>query len=176
MDKNGEVVITGRARDMIIRGGYNIDPQIAEEALHRHPDVRIAAAVGQPDAHAGALPVAYVQLKPAPVVTAEALNTFAKCEVSEQAAAPVEVIDLDDVSKTGFDKIFKPALRTDAIRRIFERTLGAIGGAVACEVSVENDTTVGIIARVSLNVAKPAFIAQARAWLDAFTVKYELAA
>jgi acyl-CoA synthetase (AMP-forming)/AMP-acid ligase II len=50
LDENGYLWITGRAKDLIIRGGHNIDPAIIEEALAAHPDVAMAGAIGQPDA------------------------------------------------------------------------------------------------------------------------------
>ena len=62
IDADGYLWITGRVKDVIIRGGHNIDPSVIEETLLKHPDVLLAAAVGKPDAHAGELPVAYVQL------------------------------------------------------------------------------------------------------------------
>ena len=52
--------LTGRAKDLIIRGGHNIDPRVIEDALLAHPAVRAAAAVGRPDRHSGEVPVAYV--------------------------------------------------------------------------------------------------------------------
>ncbi len=64
LDADGQLWITGRAKDLIIRGGHNIDPAPLEELLYRHPAVALAALVGQPDAYAGELPVAYVQTKP----------------------------------------------------------------------------------------------------------------
>jgi acyl-CoA synthetase (AMP-forming)/AMP-acid ligase II len=64
LDEDGYLWITGRAKDLIIRGGHNIDPLPVEEILFQHPSVALAALVGQPDAYAGELPLAYVQLKP----------------------------------------------------------------------------------------------------------------
>ena len=61
--RDGYFWLTGRKKQLIIRGGHNIDPATIEEPLHRHPDVALAAAVGRPDAHAGEVPVAYVQLR-----------------------------------------------------------------------------------------------------------------
>ena len=49
MDADGYIWLTGRSKDLIIRGGHNIDPQMIEEALHKHPAVALAAAVGKPD-------------------------------------------------------------------------------------------------------------------------------
>ena len=54
-DADGYFYLTGRKKELIIRGGHNIDPASIEEPLHRHPAVQLAAAVGRPDAHAGEL-------------------------------------------------------------------------------------------------------------------------
>src|SRR5208337_185445 len=64
----------------------NIDPASIEEPLHQHPDVLIAAAIGRPDAHAGELPVAYVQLKPGATVTEAELAKFARSTIGEALA------------------------------------------------------------------------------------------
>ena len=60
VDAGGFVYLTGRAKDLIIRGGHNIDPRVIEDALLAHPAVAAAAAVGRPDRHSGEVPVAYV--------------------------------------------------------------------------------------------------------------------
>src|SRR5262249_35245923 len=62
VDADGYLWLTGRVKDVIIRGGHNIDPSVIEETLLKHGDVLLAAAVSKPDAYAGELPVAYVQL------------------------------------------------------------------------------------------------------------------
>ena len=64
LDEDGYLWITGRAKDLVIRGGHNIDPAPIEDVLFQHPAVGLAAMIGQPDAYAGELPVAFVQLKP----------------------------------------------------------------------------------------------------------------
>ncbi len=61
-DKDGYLWLTGRVKDVIIRGGHNIDAGLIEDVLRRHPAVLLCAAVAKPDAYAGELPVAYVQL------------------------------------------------------------------------------------------------------------------
>ncbi len=76
-DEDGYLWLAGRAKDLIIRGGHNIDPQMIEERLCEHPDVVLAAAVGQPDAHAGEVPLAYVVLREGSTATAQALREFA---------------------------------------------------------------------------------------------------
>ncbi len=60
MDEDGYLWVTGRAKDLIIRGGHNIDPAQIEEALAGHEAVGFVGAIGQPDAHAGEIPCAYV--------------------------------------------------------------------------------------------------------------------
>ena len=61
-DSDGYLWITGRSKDIIIRGGHNIDPGLIEEALLGHQDVAFAGAIGQPCPHSGELPCAYVEL------------------------------------------------------------------------------------------------------------------
>jgi len=176
MDETGEVFITGRAKDMIIRGGHNIDPQIIEDVLHAHPAVLIGAAVGCPDAYAGELPVAYVQLKAGADASSESILEFVREKVTERAAAPVEVTILAEMPKTGFDKVFKPALRMDAIKRVFERTIQETCPQHSCNVVVENNTKTGLLACVHFDPsADPIAVETAKAALDAFTVNYEVA-
>jgi fatty-acyl-CoA synthase len=62
VDEDGFVFVTGRAKDVIIRGGHNIDPALIEEPLMKYLDVQLAAAVGRPDAYAGEVPIVYVQI------------------------------------------------------------------------------------------------------------------
>jgi fatty-acyl-CoA synthase len=119
VDAEGYVWLTGRAKDLIIRGGHNIDPLITEDALTLHPDVAMAAAVGKPDAYAGELPIAYVQLCLGATVTASELVAFARKHAGERAAAPTEVIILDKLPATAVGKTFKPDLRKDAIARAY---------------------------------------------------------
>jgi fatty-acyl-CoA synthase len=124
LDAEGRLFITGRAKDVIIRGSHNIDPAIIEDALLQHPDVAIAAAVGQPDCYAGELPVAFVTLKAGATVSDEELRSFLIPIVSEPAALPRYVSILPDLPLTPVGKIYKPALRLIATRRAIEAALG----------------------------------------------------
>jgi fatty-acyl-CoA synthase len=67
-DKDGYFWLTGRKKEIIVRGGHNIEPKMIEEVLCQHPQVSLAAAVGQPDAYAGEIPTCYVQLLEGPIL------------------------------------------------------------------------------------------------------------
>ncbi|RYF39514.1 MAG: acyl-CoA synthase, partial [Comamonadaceae bacterium] len=73
IDAQGAIHLTGRAKDVIIRGSHNIDPGLVEDAFLAHPAVALCAVVAEPDAYAGELPVAYVTLKPGHQVDAAQL-------------------------------------------------------------------------------------------------------
>jgi fatty-acyl-CoA synthase len=126
IDIEGRVFVTGRAKDVIIRGAHNIDPAMIEDALLQHPDVSIAAAIGQPDAYAGELPVAYVTLKPGAYVEPIQLLQFISPRISEPAAIPKRIEILTEMPTTPVGKIFKPILRDRAadfaIKEALERS------------------------------------------------------
>ncbi|MDF1670292.1 MAG: acyl-CoA synthetase [Roseovarius sp.] len=127
IDGDGYLWITGRAKDLIIRGGHNIDPAEIEEALMAHPAVAMAGAIGQPDAHAGEIPCVYVELVEGATATAEELRAYCKEHVHERAAHPRHVEVLDELPKTAVGKVFKPDLRKRAITRIYNAALEEAG-------------------------------------------------
>ena len=147
LDPDGYLWITGRAKDIIIRGGHNIDPAPIEEALCRHPAVAMAGAIGQPDSHAGEVPCAYVELVQGATVTPEELLEHARAQVQERAAQPKHVEILPEIPKTAVGKIFKPDLRKLAIRRVDDQALA--NADVAAEVAeVVEDRRLGLMARL----------------------------
>jgi fatty-acyl-CoA synthase len=115
-DDQGRLFITGRKKDVIIRGAHNIDPQMIEDALLAHPDVSTAAAVGMPDAYAGELPVAFVELRDASALTEPDLIEFLKTRIDDPLALPKRIGLVDTMPVTPIGKIFKPTLRAEAIR------------------------------------------------------------
>ena len=123
IDADGQLWITGRAKDLIIRGGHNIDPAPIEELLYQHPAVAVAALVGQPDAYAGELPVAYVELKAGHQATPAELIHYLRERTPERAAVPVDLHLVQPMPLTAVGKIFKPALRVDAIGRVATQLL-----------------------------------------------------
>jgi fatty-acyl-CoA synthase len=142
VDEDGYVYLQGREKDLIIRGGHNIDPRSIEDALLAHPEVADAAAVGRPDRRSGEVPVVYVTRTAGSKVSAEALRDWAAEHVPERAAAPKDVIILDALPATEVGKQFKPALRLDAIRRVVREELDALGISQACEVGYEHGEAV----------------------------------
>lgn len=151
IDSEGYIWITGRQKDVIKRGGHGIDPAVIEEALYRHPDVALAAAVGKPDAYAGELPVAYVQLKPGRPEDPEAILRFAASLIPERAAVPKAIWIVPQLPLTGVGKIFKPPLRRDAARRVLEASLqAALPPGTRFSVSVDADAERGTVARIAL--------------------------
>ncbi|MBF6987556.1 acyl-CoA synthetase [Cupriavidus sp. IK-TO18] len=125
-DEDGYFWLTGRAKDLIIRGGNNIDPRMIEEALYRHPEVFDAAAVGLPDAHAGELPVAYVALKPGSTYPLGRIKHYAYEVIPERAAVPKQFYLVDAIPKTAVGKIQKNALRSDAVLRAQRQMLAEV--------------------------------------------------
>ncbi|MDU8927145.1 acyl-CoA synthetase [Alisedimentitalea sp. MJ-SS2] len=152
VDADGYLWITGRAKDLIIRGGHNIDPAEIEDALLAHKDVAFAGAIGQPDSHAGEVPCAFVELVEGATVDAEALLEHAKVHIHERAAFPKHVEVLGELPKTAVGKVFKPDLRKSAITRVYNAALDKAGVA-ARVVAVIDDKKRGLVAQVEMNGA-----------------------
>jgi fatty-acyl-CoA synthase len=156
LDAEGYLWITGRAKDLVIRGGHNIDPGPIEDIMFQHPAVGFAAVVGQPDAYAGELPVGYVQLKPGATVQPGELEAWVRERTPERAAAPVQVIPIDPMPLTGVGKVFKPQLRWDAARRVFTTILAPLRDrGIDCSVNVGAHGSHGSLATVTLSRVPP---------------------
>jgi fatty-acyl-CoA synthase len=127
VDAGGFVSLAGRAKDLIIRGGHNIDPKVIEDALLIHPAVAAAAAVGRPDRHSGEVPVAYVvPAGPGPFDEAELL-AWASTAIGEPAGRPKRIYPVDAIPVTAVGKHFKPALAADAAVRVVTEALAGAG-------------------------------------------------
>ena len=124
VDGDGFIRLAGRAKDLIIRGGHNIDPATIEDALLAHPDVTAAAAVGRPDPHAGEVPIAFVTLATGTECTPDELEAWAADHVPERAAAPKHVEIVDEIPLTSVGKPYKPELRRRAAERAAREALG----------------------------------------------------
>jgi len=171
IDADGFLYLTGRAKDLIIRGGHNIDPAMIEDALISHPAVQNVAAVGQPDLHAGELPIAYVTLKPGVQASADDLLEAARGLVPERAAIPVRVVIVDQLPLTVVGKVAKAELRLRAAEHVFSLLLAADG--IEARVEVIADAARGTVARVA---CPPADTARAAALLAGFPCAVETCA
>jgi fatty-acyl-CoA synthase len=136
VDAQGRVFVTGRAKDVIIRGGHNIDPQVIEEAMLQHPDVLMAAAVGAPDDYAGELPVVFVALRPGATAGEASLMATAQRHIPERPACPKRIHVLASLPTTAIGKVYKPALRAIACQYVLQDRLETAGLADKASVIV----------------------------------------
>lgn len=115
MDEAGYVTITGRIKDMVIRGGENIYPREVEEFLYTHPDILDAQVIGVPDAKYGEELMAWVRLKPGrDDLTAEQVREFATGKLARHKIPRyVHVVDEFPMTVTG--KVRKVDMRKTSI-------------------------------------------------------------
>ncbi len=148
LDADGYLWIAGRAKDLIIRGGHNIDPAQIEEAMAGHPAVAFAGAIGQPDSFSGELPCVYVELIEGADATIEDLLAHARKHVQERAARPKHLEIMDELPKTAVGKIFKPQLRKMAITRVYNAALSKAGHNAEVTRVVDSKKR-GLVAQIS---------------------------
>jgi len=171
VDADGFVYVMGRAKDVIIRGGHNIDPRAIEDAALAFPGVALAAAVGRPDAYAGEVPMLFVSAQPGVHVDLDALADFVRDRIMEPPARPRAVSIIAEMPVTPVGKIFKPKLREIAAGEAARELLAAEG--LTKEVSVEaiTDPSRGLFLRLK---APPDKAVTAQRLLQKFPVKVEL--
>ncbi|MCM3159458.1 AMP-binding protein [Bacillus subtilis] len=114
MDEDGYCRITGRLKDMLIRGGENIYPREIEEFLYRHPAVLDVQVVGVPDAKFGEEAAAWIKLKDGKSVSPDELKAYCKGKIARHKI-PRYVIFTDDYPMTASGKIQKYKLREKTI-------------------------------------------------------------
>ena len=174
MDKDGYIWLTGRKKELIIRGGHNIDPKQIEEPMHEHPAVALCASIGRPDARVGEMPVAYVQLKEGMNATEEELLKFAAENIGERAAVPKRIYVIPEMPLTAVGKIFKPTLTFQQVNEVFEDALKGVDGIESASCAAEGDKRLGTVAHVKIKCAagadKAAVEAAAKEALGAFTL------
>ena len=147
-DTDGYFWLTGRKKELIIRGGHNLDPKLIENAVQDHPAVQLAAAVGRPDERAGELPVLYVQLKPETTASEADLLAHAICRIPERAAHPKFVRILPALPVTPVAKIFKPALSMLEIEDVVRQEAASCGVNLE-SLSVIQDPRHGLLAKIA---------------------------
>jgi fatty-acyl-CoA synthase len=112
MEPDRYVKIKDRSKDIIISGGENISSLEVEDALYRHPAVLACAVVARPDEKWGETPLAYVELRPGALVTAEEL--VAHCRGLLASYKVPRDIRFEEIPKTSTGKIQKFVLRERA--------------------------------------------------------------
>ena len=152
VDDDGFVYLTGRAKDLIIRGGHNIDPSTIEDALLDHDAVSGAMAVGRPDKHAGEVPVAYVTVTDRAVIGHD-LRDWVKGRLTEQAAAPRDVVVMDALPLTDVGKPYKLALRALVTRDAVTAELADLTGVTSIDARIEDGSVVAYIEVAETHVA-----------------------
>lgn len=153
IDAQGYLHVTGRAKDVIIRGSHNIDPGLVEDAFLAHPAVAMCAVVGEPDPHSGEVPAAFVTLKPGMQLAGDAVLQDVAGKVYERPAVPKRVVVLDALPLTAVGKVYKPALRLRAAELKLQEVLSAAVPGVALKVAV-SEKGAGCVAEVSVDAAR----------------------
>ena len=127
MDENGYCKITGRSKDMIIRGGENIYPREIEEFLYTHPDVRDVQVVGVPSEKYGEEVVAYIQPKNGnrDMLTQEAFRGFCDKKIAFHKI-PRYFFFVDEYPTTASGKIQKYKLRDHATEQLQRQNAAAV--------------------------------------------------
>lgn len=116
-DADGYLAITGRIKDVIIRGGENISPALIERQLATHPAVRDCCVVGAPDADLGEVPVAFVVLKEGEELNEPALKAFVNSSLA-RIYVPARIISIEVLPTNKVGKTDRKALRTAIIAEI----------------------------------------------------------
>ena len=135
--------------------------------------------MGRPDPHAGEVPVAYVQLQEGSSMAGSDILEQVEKIIGERAAVPKEVVVIDELPLTPVGKIFKPALRWDAIKRVYEDALKDLGStAASVEVKVVEDKIHGAVANISIapgeNASQQEIENKVGGLLSRYTVRYQL--
>jgi len=118
IDDEGNVRITGRIKDMILRGGENISPAEIEKLIISHPDVADVAVVGMPDPELGERICAYVQAAPGAKLSFEEVASFLRNQGASVLQLPERIEIIDSIPLTKAGKADKKALQDDIMKRL----------------------------------------------------------
>ncbi len=117
MDEDGYMYLSGRKKDMIIRGGENIYPVEIEAFLHKHPEVEEAAVIGVPDEYWGEIVKAVLVLKKGAQATEEEIIEYCRDRVASYKK-PTVVEFRDSLPKNSMQKVLKMVLREEAAKNM----------------------------------------------------------
>ena len=171
------LVLTGRAKDLIVKSGHNINPADIEDVANAFPGVRISAAVGMPDAYAGEVPILYAVAAPGVQLDVCLLQRYLEEHVAEPPAKPKRVVLLDALPVTAVGKIVKNDLRDRAVvekvRIEVERIFGA---TIAPIVAVAKDEKLNTVVRVEVLTGNAAAIQKLKEALEPLPQSYDVIA
>lgn len=151
IEPSGQVVVTGRIKDLIIRGGHNIDPVMIEDVALQFPGVALAAAVGRPDAYAGEVPMLFVSVTQGASIDVAALADFMNERVTESPARPKSIEIVDEIPLTPVGKIFKPRLREIAAEQAARQMLTTCAGLSRFTVHAVTSSERGLVVQVGIS-------------------------
>ena len=117
MDEAGNFRITGRLKDMIIRGGENIYPREIEEFIYTHPAVKDVQVIGVPDSKYGEEIMACIILKEADAVTEEEMRAYIAASMARHKV-PRYITFVDSFPMNAAGKVLKYKMRQEAARRL----------------------------------------------------------
>ncbi len=125
VDEDGYYKITGRLKDMIIRGGENIYPREIEEFLYTHPQIDDVQVIGVPDERFGEEVMAWVRLKPDADATEESIRDFCRGRIAHYKV-PRYVKFTDEFPMTVTGKIQKFRMREMAVEELGLQTAASV--------------------------------------------------
>jgi len=124
MDADGFVRVTGRTKDVIIRGGINISAQEIDEVLLAHGQVTEAAAVGVPDPIHGEEVVCYVSLRPGEKIDGDSILAYCRTRLPPPKV-PKHIVVVSELPRSDRGKVLRDRLRADWCRRMEAGETGA---------------------------------------------------
>ena len=114
----GYVTITGRIKDIIIRGGENISPGQVEDMLLAVPGIADAAVIGMPDKNLGEIVCAYVRPAPGAILDVEAIKAYMESHGASKLLVPERFEVVGSLPLTEAGKHDKKALRKDIKQKL----------------------------------------------------------
>ncbi len=149
LTKDERLVLTGRAKDLIVRSGHNIDPAAIEDVANDFPGVQISSAVGMPDQYAGEVPILFVVPAPGREIDLRGLEVHLERNIMEPPAKPKRVVVLDVLPVTAVGKIFKPTLRDLAVKEKAKLEIERVfGPGASAEILIDKDEKLNTRVRI----------------------------
>jgi fatty-acyl-CoA synthase len=161
LTEDERLVLTGRAKDLIVRSGHNIDPAAIEDVANEFPGVQISSAVGMPDQYAGEVPILFVVAAPGQTIDLGGLEQHLARHIMEPPAKPRRVVMLERLPVTAVGKIFKPTLRDLAVKEKARLEIDRLFGKdAAADIDVGQDEKLNTCVRIVVHGGDPSRLRQ----------------